>query len=129
MINLEVFGRSAAMAAVAESLEATEGVSRVRLVDADSRRPLRRVSRGPSQSGRPAAGGVAAGSGFRGDISLTRVEVVGLSAAQRPEVSLVWEDVLGMAWLNARPMARYLAFMVVAGVIGGYGVIERQRRS
>jgi hypothetical protein len=34
MINLEVFGRSAAMAAVAESLEATEGVSRVRLVDA-----------------------------------------------------------------------------------------------
>jgi uncharacterized hydrophobic protein (TIGR00271 family) len=26
--------------------------------------------------------------------------------------------------LNARPIARYLAFMLVAGVIGGYGVID-----
>ena len=37
----------------------------------------------------------------------------------------MWEDVLGMAWLNARPIGRYLAFMLVAGVIGCYGVIER----
>jgi uncharacterized hydrophobic protein (TIGR00271 family) len=30
-----------------------------------------------------------------------------------------------MAWLYSRPIARYLAFMVVAGVIGAYGVIDR----
>jgi uncharacterized hydrophobic protein (TIGR00271 family) len=36
----------------------------------------------------------------------------------------VWADVIGTAWLNARPIARYLAFMLVAGVIGGYGVID-----
>ena len=31
-----------------------------------------------------------------------------------------------MAWLNARPIARYVAFMFVAGLIaGGYGVTRR----
>ena len=36
----------------------------------------------------------------------------------------MWADVIGTAWLNARPIARYLAFMFAAGVIGGYGVID-----
>jgi uncharacterized hydrophobic protein (TIGR00271 family) len=125
MINLEVFGQSAAMAAVAESLEAAEGVSRVRLVDATRAehsivfaaarpRAVDRMLADLRRLGVPDA-----------DITLTRVEVVGPSAMERPEVSLVWEDVLGMAWLNARPIARYLAFMFAAGVIGCYGVIER----
>jgi len=30
-----------------------------------------------------------------------------------------------MAWLYSRPLARYLAFMIVAGVVGAYGVIDR----
>src|SRR5262249_60092851 len=38
--------------------------------------------------------------------------------------SFVWSAILGMAWLNARPIARYLAFMFVAGVIACYGVID-----
>src|SRR3954451_3433406 len=38
--------------------------------------------------------------------------------------SLIWADVLGRARANARPVARYLVFMIVAGVIAGYGVIE-----
>jgi hypothetical protein len=48
---------------------------------------------------------------------LTRVELVGSLAAAPGQASLVWADVLGTAWLNARPLARYLAFMFVAGVI------------
>ncbi len=36
----------------------------------------------------------------------------------------MWADVLGTAWLNARPFASYLAFMFVAGVIACYGVID-----
>jgi len=42
---------------------------------------------------------------------------VGSLAAGAPEGGLIWADILGAAWLNARPIARYLAFMVVAGVI------------
>ena len=59
------------------------------------------------------------------DITLSRIEVVARAAHDRAEASFVWEDVLGMAWLNARPLARYLAFMFVAGVVACYGVIER----
>jgi uncharacterized hydrophobic protein (TIGR00271 family) len=39
-------------------------------------------------------------------------------------VSVIWADVLGQASEHARPIARYLAFMVVAGVIAAYGVTE-----
>jgi uncharacterized hydrophobic protein (TIGR00271 family) len=58
------------------------------------------------------------------DATLTREEVLGGSGDSRREAGLVWEDVLGMASRNARPIARYVAFMLVAGVVGGYGVID-----
>jgi len=52
------------------------------------------------------------------------VEVLGRSSGQGAEAGLVWEDVLGMAARNSRPIARYLAFMFVAGLIASYGVVE-----
>ena len=58
------------------------------------------------------------------DIRLTRLEIVGRAATGRVETSLVWEDVLGMAWVNSRPVARYVAFND-AGVVACYGVIDR----
>lgn len=100
MINLEVFGESAAMSTVARSLDEVDGVTRVRVVTAalaghsvlsaavrpravdDLLATLRR-------QGVPDAG-----------ITLTRVEVVGSLAKGPAEVSLVWADVLGTAWLN-----------------------------
>jgi uncharacterized hydrophobic protein (TIGR00271 family) len=124
VINLEVFGDSAAMSTVAELLDEVDGVSRVRLVHA-----ARAGHSVVSAAVRPTAvdallealrhQGVPAA-----DITLTRVEVVGSLATGPAEVSLVWADVLGTAWLNARPIARYLAFMFVAGVIACYGVID-----
>ena len=57
-------------------------------------------------------------------MTLTREEVLGRSSGAGAEAGLVWEDVLGMASRNARPIARYLAFMIVAGVVGSYGVID-----
>lgn len=124
MINLEVFGESAAMGTVAELLDEIDGVSRVRLVDATraghsvvlaSVRPrtVDALLEELRRQGVPDA-----------DVTLTRVEVVGSLATGPAEASLVWADVIGTAWLNARPIARYLAFMVVAGVIGCYGVID-----
>ena len=124
MINLEVFGKSGAMAMVADRLDELIDVSRVRLVDATRTRHSV-----VSAAVRPRAVDTTLDELRRlgvadAEITLTRVEVVGSLATGAAEASLVWADVMGTAWLNARPIARYLAFMFVAGVIGGYGVID-----
>jgi uncharacterized hydrophobic protein (TIGR00271 family) len=124
VINLDVFGETAAMSEVATSLAEVDGVSRVRVVRAvQAGNSVLTAAVQPSavdalltvlrrQSVPDAA------------ITLTRVEVVGSLTEGPAEASLVWADVLGTAWLNARPLARYLAFMFAAGVIGCYGVID-----
>ena len=124
MINIEVFGDSATMRSIAVSLDELDGVSRVRVVEAI--RPGHSVL---SAAVRPrAVDGLLAmlrGLGVEeGGVTLTRVDVVGSLAKGRTEVSLVWADVLGTAWLNSRPVARYLAFMFIAGVIACYGVVD-----
>lgn len=124
MINLEVFGKSEAMTAVAQRLDELDDVSRVRLVDA-----TRSGHSVLSATIRPRAVDTTLEEVRRlgvpdGDITLTRLEVVGSLVTGTARTSLVWADVLGTAWLNARPIARYLAFMFAAGVIGGYGVID-----
>jgi uncharacterized hydrophobic protein (TIGR00271 family) len=125
VIGLEVFGRSPEMTKVAELLDDVDGVTRVRLVAATRAghsvvsaavrpRSVDRLLERLRELGVPDSG-----------ITLMRVDVVGRAATGQVETSLVWEDVLGMAWLYSRPLARYLAFMLVAGVIAGYGVIDR----
>jgi uncharacterized hydrophobic protein (TIGR00271 family) len=124
VIRLEVFGESGTMTAVAHLLDGNPGISRLRVADAmrpgqaavlatvdaravdDLLKDLRRL-------------GVPDGS-----VTLTREEVLGRSSGEGAEAGLVWEDVVGMASRNSRPIARYLAFMCVAGVIASYGVIE-----
>ena len=124
MIDLEVFGTTPAMRAVAARLDETDGVSRVRLVGA-----TREGYSVVSATLRPRTVDEVLGDLRRQgvsdpDITLTRVELVGSLATGKPEVTLVWADVIGTAWLNARPIARYLAFMLAAGVIASYGVID-----
>ena len=124
MIALEVYGTTAAMQAVAERLDETDGVSRVRLVEA-----TREGHSVVSASLHPrTADAVLEDLRLLGvpdaDIVLQRVELVGSLATGRAEAGLVWADVIGTAWLNARPFARYLAFMLAAGVIASYGVID-----
>jgi uncharacterized hydrophobic protein (TIGR00271 family) len=125
MMAIEVFGESTAMATVADLLDDLDGVSRVRRVEAA--RPGRSVV---SAAVRPRAVdglldelhrlGVPAE-----DTTVTRIDVVEWTATRPAEATLVWADVLGQAWLNSRPVGRYLALMFVAGVIAGYGVIDR----
>ena len=124
MINLEVFGTAKAMTTVAERLDELEDVSRVRLVDA-----TRSGHAVISASVRPAAVDATLKEVRRlgvpeTDITLSRVEVVGSFVSRTADASFVWADVIGTAWLSSRPVARYLAFMAAAGVIGGYGVID-----
>lgn len=124
MIRLEVFGESVAMAAVAHLLDENDDVSRVRLVGATRPehavvvatvhpRAVDELLDNLRRLGVPDA-----------EVTLTRVEVLGRSSGQGAEAGLVWEDVLGMAARNSRPIARYLAFMFVAGLIASYGVVE-----
>jgi uncharacterized hydrophobic protein (TIGR00271 family) len=58
------------------------------------------------------------------DIRLARLDEIGPIRPGRTAATLIWADVLGQARANARPVARYLLFMVAAGVIAAFGVIE-----
>jgi uncharacterized hydrophobic protein (TIGR00271 family) len=125
MLDLKVFGESGAMARVAARLDAIAGTAQVRVVDA--LRPGSSVVRADvahhsvddvldelERLAVPAA-----------DVSLARVELVGQLAGRKPDTTLVWADVAGVAGSNARLVGQYLAFMAAAGVIGCYGVVDR----
>jgi uncharacterized hydrophobic protein (TIGR00271 family) len=58
------------------------------------------------------------------DIRLARLDEVGPIKPGRTAASLIWADMVGQARVNARPVARYLAFMVTAGIIAAFGVIQ-----
>ena len=125
MLDLKVFGESGAMARVAERLDTIPGTAQVRVIDA-------------TQTGRSVVRADVAHNSVddvldeldrlavpAADFSMARVELVGQLAGRKAETSLVWADVMGVAGSNARLVGQYMAFMVVAGVIGCYGVIDR----
>jgi len=124
VIALEVFGESASLERVARTLDETDGVSHVTCVEATQ----------PGQSlvsarVRPRSVDVLLdalhGLGIADTaIALSRIDVIGALTQGRRDQTMVWADVMGAAWVNARPLARYLAFMVVAGVIACYGVVD-----
>jgi uncharacterized hydrophobic protein (TIGR00271 family) len=58
------------------------------------------------------------------DIMLARLDEVGPIRPGRTAASLIWADMLGQAAVNARPIARYLVFMVASGIIAGFGVLQ-----
>jgi uncharacterized hydrophobic protein (TIGR00271 family) len=124
MIALEVFGESALLERVASTLDQTDGVSHVACADA-TRPGCSLVSARVRPRSVDALLDTLHGLGVGdGDVTLDRIEVVGALSRGQAERTMVWADVLGTAWLNARPLARYLAFMVVAGVIASYGVVD-----
>jgi uncharacterized hydrophobic protein (TIGR00271 family) len=124
MMALEVFGESAPLERVARTLDEADGVSHVTCVEAT--KPGYSLV---SARVRPRSVDVLLdalhGLGIAdAAIALSRIEVVGTLRPGPAERTMVWADVMGTAWLNARPLARYLAFMVVAGVIACYGVVD-----
>jgi uncharacterized hydrophobic protein (TIGR00271 family) len=124
MIALEVFGESALLERVASTLDQTDGVSHVACIDA-TRPGFSLLSARVRPRSVDALLDALQGLGVPGrDVTLDRIEVVGALSQGRAERTMVWADVLGTAWVNARPLARYLAFMVVAGVIASYGVVD-----
>ena len=74
-----------------------------------------------------AVGRSLGGSAVRGvaaeDVVLVRLDDVVPFMGRRAD-SLIWADGLSQAAALSRPVARYLTFMVAAGLIAGFGVIE-----
>ena len=124
MIRLEVFGESEAMTAVARLLDTSDEVSRVRSTPATRPRHAVVVANVHPRAVDELLGDLRRLGVSDADLTLTRVEVLGRASGRGTEAGLVWEDVLGMAARNSRPIARYLAFMLAAGVIASYGVVE-----
>jgi uncharacterized hydrophobic protein (TIGR00271 family) len=57
------------------------------------------------------------------DVELLRLDSIGPATSRLPLGGVVWADLLSQAGANARPLARYVVFMAVAGVIAAFGVI------
>jgi uncharacterized hydrophobic protein (TIGR00271 family) len=122
VIRLEVFGDGATMATVATLLDENEDVDRVRLMSATREGHAVVVAVVRPRAVDEVVDDLRRHGVRDADLSLTREDVLGRSSGSGVEAGLVWEDVLGMASRNARPIARYVAFMAVAGLVGGYGV-------
>jgi uncharacterized hydrophobic protein (TIGR00271 family) len=124
MLHLRVYGPSDAITRVGEALE-DRGTARS-LARADGIRAghaLLTAEVHPESA--DAVLGFLMGSGLPGeDIRLARLDDVGPVRAGGHAASLIWADVLGQATVNARTVARYLVFMMAAGVIAAFGVIE-----
>ena len=127
MLHLRVFGDTAAMADVAERLDALPGARHVS-VGAGVHDGDALVSADLRAAAADTALEILAELGIaHEDISLLRFDAIDPTAASEETVALVWADLLGQARLNARTAVRYLVFMAVAGVIASFGVIEQDQ--
>jgi uncharacterized hydrophobic protein (TIGR00271 family) len=124
VIRLEVFGESGVMGAVAHLLDENDDVGRVRLAGATKPEHAIVIAIVHPRAVDELLDDLRRLGVPDGGVTLTREEVLGRSSGEGAEAGLVWEDVLGMAARNSRPIARYLVFMLAAGVIASYGVID-----
>lgn len=124
VLHLRVYGAHSSLTEVGLGLERRGTVRHVALAAAV--RPGHALLTAEVQAG--AADGVLEFLTDEGvpeeDIALARLDDIGPMHLGGTGASLIWADMLGQARQNARPVARYLTFMVIAGVIAGFGVIE-----
>jgi uncharacterized hydrophobic protein (TIGR00271 family) len=126
MLHLRVFGAAPVMERVAERISALPGAEHVTRTDAGNGAGQALVTADVEPDAADAALQALTRLGVPAeDIWLLRLE--GLQPGRRgrrPESSaVVWADLLGQAGEHARPVARFIMLMAVAGVIAAYGVI------
>ncbi|MBS1878977.1 MAG: DUF389 domain-containing protein [Actinobacteria bacterium] len=122
---IRAFGPSTGLGKVAERLDGREGVSFVSATEATrtGHAVLSAVVR--PRAVETVLGDLRQAGVAPEDVTVTRMDVVKWTVDKPTESSLSWADVLGEAWLVSKPVPRYLAYMVVAGVIACYGVTDR----
>jgi uncharacterized hydrophobic protein (TIGR00271 family) len=123
VLQLRVFGVAPLVAEVAERLAALPGARHITWTEARDRGggALLTADLEPDAAD-PALEAVRKAGVPSAEVELLRLESISPGHPRRG-ASLIWADLLGQAGEHARPVARYLVFMSVAGVIAAYGVI------
>jgi uncharacterized hydrophobic protein (TIGR00271 family) len=126
MLHLRVFGSAPVMERVAESVSALPGAEHVTRTDAGNGAAQAIVTADVEPDAADAALQALSRLGVPDeDVWLLRLEGLqpGRRGRRRGRSAVVWADLLGQAGEHARPVARFLILMAVAGVIAAYGVI------
>jgi uncharacterized hydrophobic protein (TIGR00271 family) len=124
MLHLRVYGAASAMEEVAESVSALPGADHITRTDAGDRTGRSLVTADVDPDAADTALQALTRLGVPAeDIWLLRLDGFQPGRRRRTSGAVVWADLLGQAGENARPVARFLMLMTVAGVIAGYGVI------
>ena len=123
MLHLRVYGLAATMERVADRVAAVPGVAHITRADSGdgSGHALVTADLRPDSADAALASIDELGVPAK-DVSLLRLEGIHRGGLRRATL-VVWADLLGAAGDNARPVGRYLVFMLAAGVIAAYGVI------
>jgi len=124
MLQLRIYGPSESLADVGRGLEDHGGARNVALAPGVRVGHVLLTAEVHPESADAVLEAVAGGGVALEDIALARIEEITPMAPGRNARSLIWADVLGQARAYARPVARFLVFMIVAGVIASYGVIQ-----
>jgi uncharacterized hydrophobic protein (TIGR00271 family) len=125
MLHLRVFGAASVMERVADSVSALPGAEHVTRTDAGNGDGQALVTADVDPDAADRALETLSALGIPAeDVWLLRLE--GLQPGRRGRrpgsSAVVWADLLGQAGEQARPVARFLVLMAVAGVIAAYGV-------
>jgi uncharacterized hydrophobic protein (TIGR00271 family) len=126
MLHLRVFGAAPVMERVAERVAALPGAEHVTRADAGNGAGQALVTADVDADAADAALQALSRLGVPAeDVWLLRLEGLqpGRLGRRRASSAVVWADLLGQAGEQARPVARFLILMAVAGVIAAYGVI------
>jgi uncharacterized hydrophobic protein (TIGR00271 family) len=124
MLHLRVYGPSTALRQAGEELEHRGTVRHIALSQGVTGSSVLMTGEVDGDSADVVLDFLRARGVEADDISLARFEDIGPVGSRRAAATLIWTDVIGQARQNARPVARYLVFMIVAGVIAGFGVLE-----
>jgi uncharacterized hydrophobic protein (TIGR00271 family) len=124
MLQLRVYGRAEALTAIGNELD-QGGTARHLAVTAGLRADGAVLTGEVAPESADAVLQHLVGSGIPSeDMVLTRTDDIGPLRATGASAGFIWADVLGQAREHARPVARFLVFMLTAGVIAGFGVIN-----
>ena len=125
MLHLRVFGAAPVMERVAERVSALPGAAHVTRTDAGNGVGQALVTADVDPEAADAALQALSALGVPpDDVWLLRLEGLqpGRLGRRSERSAVVWADLLGQAGEQARPVARFLILMAVAGVIAAYGI-------